>query len=132
MTGSPRFLIEKIDFFEKSFKKLVKSYKSNIQQQEFARIIASFLEKLTIDPYPPQSRIEPLPGGIKLPNSLKFCKLVVTIAKGASGQIRLIYLVNEEAKIIKLQWIYSHEEFPKRPPDKDLKDIIKAILEENE
>ena len=58
-------------------------------------------------------------------------KLRFRIGKGASGQIRLLYVVNEKAKIIKLLWIYSHEEFPKRPADSDLRTVLRLALEED-
>ncbi|MEH2372264.1 MAG: hypothetical protein V7K15_04120, partial [Nostoc sp.] len=45
-----------------------------------------------------------------------------TTSKGASGQIRLMYLVNTTDCVIKLVWIYSHEQFAKRPTEVDLKE----------
>jgi hypothetical protein len=86
------------------------------------------LEDLIEDPYPTNSRDEPLPGKIHLPKQWTFHKLEIRVSKGASGQIRLMYLVNETACVIKLVWIYSHEQFAKRPADKDLKSIIREIL----
>lgn len=35
----------------------------------------------------------------------------------------------ESSKEIFLLWIYSHEMFAKRPPDKDLRNLIKTVLE---
>ncbi|MCA1991343.1 MAG: hypothetical protein LDL41_04740 [Coleofasciculus sp. S288] len=58
-----------------------------------------------------------------------FHKLELKISKGASGQIRLMYLVNTTACVIRLVWIYSHEQFAKLPADKDLKSFIKEILD---
>jgi hypothetical protein len=40
-----------------------------------------------------------------------------------------MYLINETTCTIKLVWIYSHEQFSKRPADRDLKDIIREILD---
>ncbi|WP_315788873.1 hypothetical protein [Fischerella sp. JS2] len=51
------------------------------------------------------------------------------VSKGASGQVRLMYLVNNIDYVIKLVWIYNHEQFAKRPAEKDLKSVIKEILE---
>jgi hypothetical protein len=39
-----------------------------------------------------------------------------------------MYLANTTDCIIKLVWIYNHEQFSKRPADKDIKDIIEKIL----
>ena len=132
MTGSTLFLLEKTDNFERSFRKLVKSYKSKLQQQEFVEVVSNYLEQLIIDPYPSQSRDEPLSGGMKIPELWTFHKLAFTTNKGASGKVRLIYLVNESERVIKPLWIYNHEQFKKRPPDKDIKDVLKEAFEEND
>ena len=55
-------------------------------------------------------------------------KLRIMFAKGASGQIRIIYLVNERDKIIKPLWIYNHKQFSKRPPEQDIKTVIKQLF----
>ena len=130
MTGSNPFLLEKTENFERSFKKLAKSYKSKSQQQQFFATIASCIEELILDPYPPKSRTEPLPRGIKLSDDWRFYKLVIVVAKGASGQVRLMYLVDETHKIIKPLWIYTHQQFAKRPPDQDIMRVIKEVFEE--
>ncbi len=67
---------------------------------------------------------------MKLPNNWQFYKLVIVTTKGASGQIRIMYLVNEIERIIKLLWIYNHQQFQKRPPDKDIRAFIKDIFED--
>lgn len=95
MSGSLPFLIEKTEQFEKSFKKLVKSYKSQSQKEKFVRFISNFLDEITNNPYPNKSRSEPLPNGVKSPQEWVLYKLRIMFAKGASGQIRIIYLVNE-------------------------------------
>jgi len=40
-----------------------------------------------------------------------------------------MYLVNTNDFVIKLVWIYSHEQFAKRPAESDLKGILKEILD---
>ncbi|MGL6341494.1 MAG: type II toxin-antitoxin system RelE/ParE family toxin [Waterburya sp.] len=124
MTGSTPFLIEKSDNFQRSLKKLVKAH-----GKRFTQIIIETLENLTENPYPHNSRQEPLPGKLRLSQDLTFHKLELRISKGASGQIRLMYLVNNSDRIIKLVWIYSHEQFTKRPADRDLQAVIKEILD---
>ncbi|TFI51854.1 hypothetical protein BLD44_024020 [Mastigocladus laminosus UU774] len=81
------------------------------------------------DQYPINSRNEPLPGKIRLPQGWTFHKLELKVSKGASGQVRLMYLINTTTFTIKLVWIYSHEQFTKRPADKELKSVIKEILD---
>ncbi|MBN3897921.1 MAG: hypothetical protein HWQ41_22420 [Nostoc sp. NOS(2021)] len=124
MTGSTPFSIEKSDNFNRSFKKLAKAYRS-----DFVESVAEVLEDLIEDQYPINSRNEPLLGKIELPQGWSFHKLEMKVSKGASGQIRLMYLVNTTDCVIKLVWIYSHEQFAKRPTDVDLKSVLKEILD---
>lgn len=124
MTGSILFEIEYTDNFERSFKKLRKNYGDT-----FPELVISILEELTDNPYPPKSRQEPLPSKTKLPEGWTFHKLEFKIAKGASGQIRLMYLVNETTYQVKVLWIYNHEQFDKRPPDKDIVRIFRDVLD---
>lgn len=97
MSGSNPFSIEESDNFKRSFKKLAKVYGTS-----FVDLIANVLEDLIEDQYPNNSRYEPLPGKIKLPQEWTFHKLDLKVSKGASGQIRLMYLVNTTACTIKL------------------------------
>jgi hypothetical protein len=64
-----------------------------------------------------------------LPEGWTFHKLDIRVSKGAAGQIRLMYLVSATTYTVKLVWIYSHEQFVKRPADADLKAIIREILD---
>ncbi len=41
-----------------------------------------------------------------------------------------MYLVNDGTLRIKLLWIYSHEQFAKRPADDDLVDALQSALED--
>ncbi|MBW4513707.1 MAG: type II toxin-antitoxin system RelE/ParE family toxin [Timaviella obliquedivisa GSE-PSE-MK23-08B] len=124
MAGLPPFSIESTDSFQRSFKKLEKVYR-----RKFLGMVEGILEGMIEDPYPLSSRQEPLPSKIQLPDGWTFHKLEFRISKGASGQLRLMYLVNSSTYVIRLLWIYSHEQFSKRPPDKDLKDVIREILD---
>lgn len=124
MAGSTPFSIEESENFKRSFKKLTKAHGAS-----FVKLVGDILEDLIEDQYPGNSRKEPLPGKIRLSNEWTFHKLDFKFAKGASGQIRLMYLVNSTAYVIKLVWIYSHEQFAKRPADQDLKSVIREILD---
>lgn len=124
MTGSTPFSIEESENFKRSFKKLAKVHGSS-----FVKLVVEVLEDLIDDQYPRNSRNESLPGKVRLTEEWTFHKLEFKFAKGASGQIRLMYLVNETECVIKLVWIYSHEQFSKRPTNRDLKSVIKEILD---
>ena len=125
MTGSPHYSIEKTESFERSFKKIAKSYR-----KEAIELLISGFKDLAIDPFSTKSRSEPLPSKTQLPESWTFQKLEIRVGKGASGQVRLMYLVNEEAKVIRPLWIYNHGQFAKRPDDSDLRTVISEALEE--
>jgi hypothetical protein len=127
MTGSTPFSLEKSANFGRSFKKLVKAYKIDI-----IAIVGDCLESLLVNPYPPVSRDEPLPKKTNLPQGWTFHKLELRVGKGASGQIRIMYLVNDELAIVKPLWIYSHEQFTKRPPDSDIDSAIKETFDDTE
>jgi hypothetical protein len=87
VTGSTPFLIETSDNFKRSFKKISKLF-----GDDFKDFVAEVLEGLIEDQYPPNSRYEPLPSKIQLPEGLTFHKLDLKFGRGASGQIRLMYL----------------------------------------
>ncbi len=124
MTGSTPFSIEVSDNFNRSLKKLKK-----VHEELLVELVGQALENLIKDQYPQNSRKEPLPSKIQLPEGWTFHKLDLKISKGGSGQIRLMYLVNSTDCIIRLVWIYNHEQFAKRPADKDLKSIIREIFD---
>jgi hypothetical protein len=42
-----------------------------------------------------------------------------------------MYLVDNELRVIKLLLIYNHEQFPKRPADSDLRNVLRLALEED-
>jgi mRNA-degrading endonuclease RelE of RelBE toxin-antitoxin system len=124
MTGSTPFSIEASDKFNRSFKELKK-----VHRDSFVALVAKTLEALIDYQYPNNSRNEPLPGKIQLPEGLTFHKLKLWVSKGASGPIRLMYLVNVTTCTIRLVWIYSHEHYAKRPADDDLKSVLREILD---
>ncbi|WP_219884562.1 type II toxin-antitoxin system RelE/ParE family toxin [Merismopedia glauca] len=97
MTGSTPYSIEHSDNFKRSFKKLAKA-----NRESFVELIVQTLEGLIDEPYPNKSRQEPLPAKSCLPEGWTFHKLELWFSKGASGQIRLMYLVNETTCTIKL------------------------------
>jgi mRNA-degrading endonuclease YafQ of YafQ-DinJ toxin-antitoxin module len=123
MTGLPLFSLEKSDNFGRSFKKLAKAYKIDL-----VAIVGNCLKDLMANPYPPTSRDEPLPKKTNLPQGWTFHKLELRVGKGASGQIRIMYLVNEETLEISPLWIYSHEQFKKRPPDQEIDNVIQEMF----
>lgn len=130
MTGSPTFSTILTTNFERSLKKLIKRYKGTRDRQACGQFIAQMLKDLCQEPRPSNSAIEPLPGKTSLPQEFEFRKLRFNMPglKGASGQGRLMYLLNFGQSILVILWIYTHEEFEKRPEDKSLKDSLQDAL----
>jgi len=114
--------------FNRSFKKLLKTYKIKSVQNQLKELVLQQLLELKTDSYPLNSRYEPLPGKVKLPEGTNFCKIEIRFGKGASGQIRLMYLVNEIDYIITPVYIYSHKQFAKRPSDQELRELLDENL----
>ncbi|BDA71977.1 hypothetical protein RIVM261_004760 [Rivularia sp. IAM M-261] len=72
MTGLTPFSIETTDNFQRSLKKVAKTLGAG-----FAKLVTEALEGLINDPYPINSRQEPLPAKIQLPDEWTFHKLEI-------------------------------------------------------
>jgi len=128
--SSPRFRIEKTRQFERSIKKISKFYKSSSEKAKFGLFVTDILKSLLGQPHPSDSSPEPLPAKSQLPEGWTLHKLRQKRGPGASGQIRLIYLINEPERVIKPLWIYTHEQYSKRPPDSELLEVLREALED--
>lgn len=123
MTGSPKFLKVPARNFERSLRRLIKRYKGSREKQAFIVFISQLVDELCDEPHSSNSAPEPIPGKMPLQEELEFRKLRFAMPglRGASGQGRLMYLINSTQRKIILVWIYTHEEFEGRPDDKSLK-----------
>ena len=128
------FSVQPSSKFERSAKVLKKSFKSKHQEQAFVDCVTAIVRSLVEEPRDPDSRLEPIPKGLDLPGNCEFRKLVFQVPgkSGAAGEGRLIYWVSYESHLIKLLWIYTHEDFKGRPADQDLRQVLKDTLEEEE
>jgi mRNA-degrading endonuclease RelE of RelBE toxin-antitoxin system len=131
--GWQMFRVQPLPKFERSAKVLKKGFKSKRQQQQFVDAVTELIRALVQEPRHPDSRLEPIPKGVEVPEGWEFRKLVFDVpgSAGAAGEGRLVYLVNDRDGLIKLLWLYTHEEFKGRPPDKDLKQVLQEGLEED-
>lgn len=129
--GSPNYKVAASAKFTRTIKILKKSYKSKREATAFVDCIGTIVETLTQQPRPDGSRLEPWPVNLQYPE-WEFRKLVFPVPgrKGASGEGRLMYLINAEQQTIQLVWLYTHEKYDKRPPDKDLKTLLRDLLDE--
>ncbi len=95
---------------EESFDKEIKDYIENLKLGNFLDAdVQSFPSNTAEDGYEFRKK-----KWTRLPN-----------LNGASRFGRVIFLIYYPKKLIYLLWFYSHEEFTKQPPDKELLDLIK-------
>jgi hypothetical protein len=105
--------------------------KGDRQKQEMIEAISELVNHLSSNPYLSEANPEPLPKGLTVSDDWKFYKLRFRMPNlaGASGQGRLMYLVSENQKIIKLAWIYTHAEYEKRPNEQELRDVLRELYD---
>ena len=105
MTGLFPFQIEASSKFQRSYKLLLKRhYKRERQKEAFINAIGELINRLASDPYLSQANPEPLPRGLVISDDWKFYKFRFRMPSlgGAFGQGRLMYLVSQNQKMIKL------------------------------
>lgn len=136
MTNSNVYQIRLTQNFDITYCKLLRTHykKDSKFKKEFEQLIVEITDKLESNPYSNTlSRTEPFPKNcanqyIEL-RKIRWKKLPGLQSLASMG--RLIFLVIKPSKTIYFLWIYTHEEYPKRPPDKDLKRLVLDIcLEE--
>lgn len=136
MTGSGGYQTRPLSNFETSYKKLVKKhYRKNRQAGEaFAKLVEGFLRLLRSAPRPPEAfgHLEPWPGRAAR-EGFELWKLDFDMPglRGAAGEGRLIYLVEEKERTVHIVWIYTHGEFEKRPPEKELGRLLREVTDGN-
>ncbi|MEG4229954.1 hypothetical protein QUA35_27915 [Microcoleus sp. N9_B2] len=126
------FRINPSDKFKRSYKELLKRhYKGEKAKKVFQDCIAQIIKNLSSNPLMPNSFAEGWPGSLSKPEEWEFRKYCFDMPnlQGAARQGRLMYLVDRTQSVIKLTWIYTHSEFPKRPPDKNLKQLLAELME---
>jgi hypothetical protein len=131
--GLPKYSISPSAKFTRAVKVLKKSYKSKREAKTFIACIGDIVEGLSQYSQPKNSRREPWPSNLSY-SGWEFRKLVFSVPgrSGAAGEGRLMYLVNDHLRIIHLFWLYTHEELEKRPPEKDMKTLMRELLENSE
>ena len=130
MTGSNPFSISRVHVFERTLKTFVGKY-SKGERPKLKQCIVGLLNDLSLDPFRAGSLEEPFPDGLGIDRTvMSFRKFRLRYAKGASGQLRLIYLVFPEERILAPIWIYSHEEYVKRPAVGMIASAVREALDE--
>lgn len=129
-TGSPAFNVIPSGKFTRTSKLLKKRYKGSIAKQDFVNCITGIVESLANNPRLSNSRLEPWPKNVYNPDwEFRKIQFAMPGLSGASGEGRLMYLVNYNQCLLKLVWLYTHEEFEKRPSEKDLQQILRELVE---
>ena len=132
MSGLSIFPIRTSAQFQRSYKKLLKRYyKGDKAKGLFIDFIDRMVKGLSEDPFRTDSLAERWPGGLAKPEEWEFRKYYFDMPSlgGASGEGRLMYLVNTTQRIILLLWLYTHDQFEKRPPDRSLKQLLQELIE---
>lgn len=129
MAGSNPFSINKdSENFQRSFSKLYKATAKG-HQKSLVEKLDKIIQGLADQPRPANSWEEPVPKKLVLPPFHEFRKIGFSIAKGAAGKIRLMYLIDIDNQLITSLWVYSHEQFAGRPADKDISKVVNEILD---
>ncbi len=133
MTGSDVYQTKPLSNFETSYRKLVKKhYRKNHQaREEFIDLVGGFLRLMRSSPRLPHAvgHLEPWPPGTA-EKGFELWKMHFDMPgiKGAAGEGRLVYLIAEEERIVYPIWIYTHDEFDKRPPEREMGRLLKSAM----
>lgn len=130
MTGSENYQIKRSPKFEASYKSLIKShYRKNKQAREkFEKTLTDYFVCLRDNPLEISDK-EKFPNGYSV-DGMELRKKRWRSLPGLSGAAqygRLLFLVDRGSHIIYLLWIYTHEEFKKTPPAREIGEQIKYI-----
>jgi hypothetical protein len=134
VNGSETFHIRRSENFKRTQQKLVKDhYRKNPKGLEnFIELIQKLVMSLSVvpRPNPPLGHLEPFPKGSSQ-QGYELWKLEFNMPQlqGGAKQGRLIYLLNLAQKQVTPLWIYTHAEFKKRPPDRELKRFLLEVIE---
>ena len=123
MTGSTLYSYDSGSYFADSYKKLLKT-----QAGKNKSIIEELIEEIVKAPFGHDCKEEPRPNKMKLPENWRFFKLRRKIAPHGSGQIRVMYLVDERNNTTRFLLIYSHEQYEKRPHDTEIINAVKELI----
>jgi hypothetical protein len=139
---SETFNVRLSDHFERTQQKLIDSrYRKNRGgRKRFEEVIQQINKSLSENPRLPQFRSlwggfvradpEPYPKGSSREGyELWKLKFKMPQLGGAAEQGRLIYLLDVTQQEVILVWIYTHAEFEKRPPERDLKRLLLELIE---
>ena len=104
--------------------------KNKRARDSFETLIQKYIETLAKDPFFDESDSENFPKGAYKPDfEFRKIRFLMPELQGASRQGRFMYVVHQASCSVYPIWVYTHEEYPKRPSDQELKEQF-AIIEE--
>ncbi|KYC41659.1 hypothetical protein WA1_16580 [Scytonema hofmannii PCC 7110] len=130
MSGCITYQIKRLDKFESSFDKLVKAHyrKNKRARSSFENLIDYFIDELRKNPSFELSDDENFPKGCnKIDFQFRKIRFNMPELQGAARYGRLMYIVHEPQHTVYLLWVYTHEEFRKRPGDDELRREFNSI-----
>jgi hypothetical protein len=130
--GCEIYSIRPLTKFELSLGRLVKShYKKNKRARDsFEVLINGYIDTLSKDPLFDDSDSENFPKGAYKPDfEFRKIRFFMPELQGASRRGRFMYVVHQASCSVYPIWVYTHEEYSKRPSDQELKEQF-AIIEE--
>ena len=137
MSGCVAYRVEPSENFAQTYQAVVATHYGVPALQkalaEFQSVVASYLSAFKNTARPSDSSAEPWPN--RQPSTAQDgfeCRKVrfrMPGLRGSATKGRLIYLVYESSCLIQPVWIYTHEEFDARPPDRDLRDALRDAID---
>ncbi|AFZ23624.1 hypothetical protein Cylst_1334 [Cylindrospermum stagnale PCC 7417] len=130
MSGCEAYQIRPLEKFSLSFEKVVKShYRKNKQARVlFETLIDEYITILRKQPLFDESDSENFPKGCYKPDfDFRKIRFFMPDLRGASRKGRLMYVVHQDSCSVFLVWVYTHEEYPKRPSDGELREQLLLI-----
>lgn len=127
MSGCEIYSMRPLPKFKLSLIRLVKThYKKNKRARDsFETLIQNYT------PFFDESDSENFPKGAYKPDfEFRKIRFLMPELQGASRRGRFMYVVHQASCSVYPVWVYTHEEYPKRPSDHDLKEQL-TIIEMN-
>jgi hypothetical protein len=135
VTHSETYQVKLLDSFNRTYQQIIKKHykvddKSREELEELFGSLVTFLSK-TPKIQPPRGRMEPWPKKTFEEGWLLW-KLDIPMPglTGAVGQGRIMYLIHEGSRTVQLFWIYTHADYATRPPDDEIKRILRAAMKD--
>ena len=130
MSGSKVYSVKQTPKFERSLRELIRSaFPKSDPPERLMHGLGVIFDLLQSDPrHEAFCRPEPAKH-LGVPAGCELWKVRFDLpgVRGALGAARFVYLICEERREVILVWAYSHKQFAKRPPHKDMKKAIREI-----